>query len=92
MFGLWWNKVLWLTCVAQLPKYQQDSCPVMSMCDKQSKLGCVTARNRVKDVVWIKVDTDEGTKQLSLSLIDSHVMDVVSCFSSKVGFRGWPKL
>jgi hypothetical protein len=64
----------------------------MSMCDKQSKLGCVTARNRVKDVVWIKVDTDEGTKQLSLSLIDSHVMDVVSCFSSKVGFRGWPKL
>jgi hypothetical protein len=54
-------------------------------------LGCATARYRVKDVVWIKVDTDQGTKQLSVSLIDSHVMDVVSCFD-KVGFRGWPKL
>jgi hypothetical protein len=65
----------------------------MSMCDKQSMLGCATARNRVKDVVWIKVDTEEqvSIKQLSVSLIDSHVMNVVSCFS-KVGFRGWPKL
>jgi hypothetical protein len=57
----------------------------MSVCDKQSKLGCATLRRRVKDVVWIKVDTNEGTKQLSLSLIDSYVMDVVSCFLSRSG-------
>jgi hypothetical protein len=92
MFGLWWNKVLWLTCVAQLPKYQQDSCPVMSMCDKQSMLGCATSRYRIKDVVWIKVEIQIKVPSSFPCLIDSHVMDVVSCFSSKVGFRGWPKL